>query len=87
MNTRETAMRVARLLCQQNNVQLLDQTVALEKIRIRRTPQGRMTFMRIYAFEYTADGNERYIGRATMLGMEIKRVVIEDHQGVVIDHE
>lgn len=87
MNTREIAIRIAKQACLKNEVQLLDQTVALKHLKLARSPQGRLIFQRIYVFEYTADGNERYTGRTIMLGMKVQRTLLEDHQGVVIDHE
>ena len=87
MNAREVAMRIAKQTCLKSAVQLLDQTTSLESIKLKRSAQGSLKFQRVYVFEYTADGSKRYTGRTIMLGLKVQRVLIEDHQGVVIDHE
>jgi len=64
---RELAVREARRLCQQHQLQLLDETVGLRGIRLRRWNGIRM-IERCYGFEVSVDGQDRQPGRLWMVG-------------------
>jgi len=67
----ENARLHARQACQRQNVQLLDQTVALRHFRLRRDDEGRMRLMRTYEFAYSADGINRQVAQLAMLGRQL----------------
>ncbi len=50
---KEIATRYARQCCKTHQLQLLDQTVALKKIKLARNSRGQMAWQREYEFEYT----------------------------------
>jgi hypothetical protein len=64
---RERAMREARQQCQQHGLQLLDETVGLRGVRLRRV-NGLHRLERCYSFEVSIDGHDREPGRLWMLG-------------------
>lgn len=64
---RERAVREARQQCQQHGVQLLDETVGLRAVRLRRINGLRM-LERCYGFEVSIDGHDRESGRLWMIG-------------------
>lgn len=64
---RERAVREARRQCQQHGLQLLDETVGLRGLRLRRV-NGLRRLERCYGFEVSIDGNDREPGRLWMLG-------------------
>ena len=64
---REQATRLARQQCQQHGLQLLDETVGLRALRIRRV-HGLRRIERCYAFEVSIDGDDRNPGRLWMVG-------------------
>ncbi len=64
---REGAMREARQQCQQHGLQLLDETVGLRGLRLRRVNGLRM-IERCYGFEVSIDGHDREPGRLWMIG-------------------
>ncbi len=66
-SARERAVREARAQCQQHGVQLLDETVGLRGIRLRRV-NGLRRVERCYAFEVSIDGHDREPGRLWMIG-------------------
>ena len=68
MRARERAITVCRLTCKSYGAQLLDQTVSLQRIRLRRDSQGVVRFYRTYGFDYSYNGIERNNGTLTMLG-------------------
>lgn len=67
---REHAIREARRLCQQHDLQLLDETVGLRGIRLRRVNGLRM-IERCYGFEVSLEGHDREPGRLWMIGNEL----------------
>ncbi len=68
MKARERAITVCNLTCKNFGAQLLDQTVSLQKIGLRRNPRGRLQFHRSYRFDYSYHGDERHQGSVAMLG-------------------
>lgn len=59
---REVAVREARRQCERHGLQLLDETVGLRSIRLRKLGEHRV-FERSYAFEVSIDGDDREPGR------------------------
>ncbi len=68
LQKRELAMLAVRAVCARAGVQLLDETVALRRMALRRGEDQQMRIYREFAFEYTIDGNDRLPGRARLLG-------------------
>lgn len=66
-SARERAVRVARRQCQQHGLQLLDETVGLRAVRLRRV-NGLRRIERCYGFEVSVDGRDREPCRLWMLG-------------------
>jgi hypothetical protein len=64
---RERAVREARTQCLQHGLQLLDETVGLRRIRLRRV-NGQRHVERCYDFEVSIDGHDRQPGRLWMIG-------------------
>lgn len=65
---RERAVALCRDACARRGVQLLDQTVALERLGAARDAHGRLRWRRHYRFEFTRDGGSREQGTVVMLG-------------------
>ena len=85
MKSREKAIIAAQRACKEIGVQLLDQTVSLQNIKPVRNSRGRLTFQRIYEFDFSIEGTERRQGRAVMLGQWLKQVQLDNDQGVMIE--
>ena len=64
---RERAVRVARQQCHLHGLQLLDETVGLRALRLRRV-NGLRRVERGYGFEVSIDGHDREPGRLWMIG-------------------
>ncbi|MBB6242294.1 DUF3301 domain-containing protein [Rhodanobacter sp. MP1X3] len=64
---RERAVNEARRQCQQHGLQLLDESVGLRAVRLRRV-NGLRRVERGYAFEVSIDGDDREPGRLWMIG-------------------
>ena len=72
--TKEKAVMAAKRACQQSNVQLLDDTVALKRYRLVRDHNGNMRIARLYIFEFSTMGDERKQGFVTFVGYRIKEL-------------
>ena len=77
MQAREHAVRAARNACRTFEVQLLDETVALRGLRPLRAADGRLRLRRLYQFEFTRSGGERYRGHVALLGARLMDVHLE----------
>ena len=67
LRVRETATRICRRTCQSYGVQFLDQTVALQRLRLRWVRTG-LKWQRTYQFDYSLEGEGRRTGHLVMLG-------------------
>jgi hypothetical protein len=71
---RELANRIAQETCANANVQMLDGTVAILRLRIVRTSDQPLAWHRTYVFEYTADGYSRQRGFVVLTGVTVDTV-------------
>lgn len=74
LRAREAALRACRRVCERHELQLLDETVALKRLRLGRGTDGRVRLRRHYGFEYSERGDERRQGEAVLLGWRIESV-------------
>ncbi len=81
---REQMLKRCRSLCEELNLQLLDQTVSLKKLRLTRGPHGNVELRRWYAFEYSIDGADRWQGSAQRRGREVTCIHMAHPQGPII---
>lgn len=73
---REIALEVCRRACRAEDVQLLDQTVALAALGLRRGSRGRLGVRRVYHFEFSSDGSNRLRGSVTLAGAEVESLYL-----------
>lgn len=77
LRTRERARAACLSACRRCDVQLLDDTVALERLWPRRDADGRVRLERLYAFEFTDDGMNRRRGSVLLLGHTVEVLHME----------
>ena len=77
VGAKEIAVRKAKHLCQETGVLFLDDSVALYRLRFRRSRIGTILFLRRFEFEFCSDGEHRYSGYIEMLGKNIQRTHME----------
>ena len=77
---RDRAIGLAKQHCERMDVQLLDDTISLTKIRLKRDGRGNIALSRHYEFEFTATGDRRYQGKMTLFGSRIDNVELEAHR-------
>ena len=74
MAARERANAAAAEACARLRLDLLDGTVSLSRLGLRRDDTGRLRLERTYAFEYSDDGRRRLAGFVVVLGTRIASV-------------
>ncbi len=82
MRAREVALEAGRRACEAEGVQFLDWTVAVNKLRIGRSGDGRLRVRRIYEFEFSDTGNNRLMGSITLLGTQLIALHLEPREDV-----
>lgn len=68
MQARERAEKIAQAACKKENVQILDVTVSLKKVRFEKNKQGQRVFLRYFDFEFSHNGEDRHMGTIAMRG-------------------
>jgi len=71
IKAREIAVRAARAACQTRGLQLLDDTVAIIRMKPARDDEGQLHWQRSYSFEYSVTGENRRSGHLDMLGLKV----------------
>lgn len=71
---REAAVHAARDACQKQQLQLLDGSVALQRLRPERLANGSLSLRRTYLFGYSEDGLERKTGFVITSGNHVEQV-------------
>jgi hypothetical protein len=74
MRSKEIAREAGKRACDRFGVSFLDDTVVMSKLRLRRNVHGQMVFFRVYRFEFTSDGYQRYSAHLSMLGQHVVKV-------------
>ncbi len=74
LSAREVAIQAARDACRQQQLQLLDGSVVLKRIKPERLTNGRLSLRRTFLFSYSEDGLERKTGFVIMSGNHIEQV-------------
>lgn len=74
MAARESANYAAREACERLQLVMLDGTVSIMRLWLRRDRSGRLRVERNYGFEYTDDGYRRLKGFVVTLGPQVTSV-------------
>lgn len=84
IQARDRARTIARAFCKRQGWQLLDQTVALAGMRLKRT-NDRLGWLRRYRFEFSPDGGRRKRGELLLSGNRALRILAETDEGELIE--
>jgi len=82
LRVRESVTRMCRELCEKSDLQLLDQTVSLASISLRRSVSRRTFLHRIYHFEVSSNGSDRFAGYVSLAGRTVEAVQIDSPEGM-----
>jgi hypothetical protein len=76
----EAARKYGKTVCNEINVQFLDDTVASTSVSLARDQRGRRVLRRTYRFEFSETGNNRREGQLIMLGDKVETMSMEPYQ-------
>ncbi len=82
--SQEAAKMICKQMCNQFNLQLLDDTIALVQIRLQRNSRGWLQLKRIYEFEFSDSGNSRQRGMIIMRGSALEILELPGYMDRVI---
>jgi len=71
LRAREIAIGICRAACEQRDLQLLDQAVALQRIGLGRTPRG-LRLRRVFRFDFSEEGVGRRSGYVVLRGIDLE---------------
>lgn len=82
LRVRESVTQMCRKVCDKCNLQLLDQSVSLTSVSIRRSASGYPFLYRIYEFEVSNNGADRFNGYIAMSGKYVEAIQIDSNEGM-----
>lgn len=82
LRVREAVTDMCRQVCEKCDLQLLDQTVSLTSITVRRAASGYPYIHRIYQFEVSTNGADRFAGYVAMSGKHVEAIQIDSDEGM-----
>ena len=77
LRARERALKAGRAACERHELQFLDDTVSVSRVRLGRDDDGQLKIARTYTFEFSDTGNNRRHGAIVMLGAELQDLQLE----------
>ncbi len=83
LKAREIGIRAAQAACAEEGLQLLGETVVIRSLRPARDDDGQLKLRRVYAFEYSDNGDNRRPGSVTMLGQRVELLHVRPQLYVV----
>ena len=87
LQAREFAIKFCQDKCRDMDLQLLDQTVALSRITIKRNYSGYLVLARQYNFEFSINGANRYSGSINIMNKHVNSFQLEHPDGLLILNE
>jgi hypothetical protein len=84
LRARENMTAACARICQDMQLQFLDETVALARLRLARGPDGNLAWRRLYVFDFSKSGDDRWKGRAQLVGRRVESIHLENPQGITI---
>ncbi len=76
----EVAYKQAKAACSRLELQFLDDTLDVIKLRLCRHPRGQMQLCRRYEFEFSSDGNNRYKGYVSLSGLHYENIDMDAYK-------
>ena len=77
---KEISLGTARAHCLGMGVQMLDDYVALSSIWLKRDKLRKIHLRRLFLFEFSSTGDERYNGTVLMLGRRVESIYMDPYR-------
>lgn len=84
LRAREQVTGACARVCQEMQLQFLDETVALAQLRLARSASGWLELRRVYRFEFSTTGTDRWHGRARLVARRVESIQLEHPGGVTV---
>lgn len=84
LRCRELTKTVCRKICVQLQLQLLDDTIALQRMRLKRDHRGKLSIQRLYQFEFYDGNNGRHQGTVLMRGVSLELIELPGYLNRII---
>lgn len=85
LRSRELILKYCRRICEQHDVQFLDQSVHVARFRLGRADSQKLCIRRFYAFEFSVGGADRHNGVAVVAGGRIEYLSLLHPEGEIIE--
>ena len=85
LRSREITLKYCRRICEQNNVQFLDQSVYVARFRLGRAASQKLCIRRFYAFEFSVGGADRHHGVAVVANRRVEYLSLLHPNGEIIE--
>jgi len=85
LRSREFTLKQCRRLCEEHDVQFLDQSVHVARVRIGKTLRHNFFLRRFYAFEFSIGGVDRHNGVAVVSRDKIEYLSLLHPDGEIIE--
>jgi hypothetical protein len=82
--SQEIAKAICKQVCGQLHLQLLDDTIALVRVRLKHNSRGRFNVQRTYQFEFSEQGNNRQQGTVIMRGIALELLEMPGYTNRII---
>ncbi len=83
MQARKIAIITTQRACEIRQLQLLDETVALKKISLKRGKNTRFAIWRTYQFDYCTNNDTRLHSTITLCGKSVVKLDLETRNNIV----
>ena len=77
---KQLALKEATKYCKDINLALLDESVALRGLKPARNSKGRLQLTRLYEFDFTSNGKDRYQGEIILAGRKVLHIKLAPHR-------
>ncbi len=77
---KQVALDAATRHCEQLGLLLLDESVVLKRVAFLKDPRGQRRLARIYQFEFTVNGRERYFGEISLIRRTVHQIKLPPHR-------
>ncbi|OQY52830.1 MAG: DUF3301 domain-containing protein [Candidatus Parabeggiatoa sp. nov. 2] len=84
LRSQEIAKAICKQVCKQLHLQLLDDTITLVRVRLRRNNRGRFRVQRTYQFEFSDGSNNRQQGMMIMRGTALEILELPGYTNRII---
>ena len=85
LRSRELTLRRCRRICEEHNVQFLDQTVHVARFSLGRDAKHKLCIRRFYAFEFSVGGADRHNGVAVVANGQLEYLSLLHPNGEIIE--